>query len=118
MAEAFLNQLAREGGLDVVAESAGTIVGQGLNPTVVEAMAEGGVSIAGQVPKLLTQAMADRADRVISMGCGVDAAACPAKVILTEDWELDDPAGQDMATVRRIRDQVKCRVESLLRQPS
>jgi arsenate reductase len=115
MAEAYVNQFAREGELDVVAESAGTVGGQHLNPMAVQAMAEDGISMADHEPKMLTQEMADRADRIISMGCGVDAAACPAKFFLTEDWELDDPAGQSIERVRQIRDQVRSRVRNLLR---
>ncbi len=114
MAEAFVNHLAREQGLDVVAESAGTVVGKGLNPVAVQAMAEVGISMEGQHPKLLTPEMAARADKVISMGCGVDADACPATFTLTEDWGLDDPAGKPIEDVRVIRDQIRDRVTSLL----
>jgi arsenate reductase len=77
-------------------------------------MEEAGVPMEGQVPKALDQTMADRADRIISMGCGVDAAACPAKFLLTEDWGLDDPAGQPIETVREIRDQIRTRVVAML----
>ena len=114
MAEAYLNALAARRSLDVIAESAGTVGGKELNPAAVQAMEEVGVSMAGHVPKLLTQAMVDRADKVISMGCGVEAEACPAKFILAEDWELDDPAGQPIETVRKIREQIKARVIQLL----
>jgi arsenate reductase len=113
MAEALTNHLAREKGLDVVAASAGTVGGKSLNPMAVEAMAELGISMDGHAPKLLTQEMVDDA-RVISMGCGVDAEACPAKFILAEDWELEDPAGQGLDAVRVIRDQIRERVEKLL----
>ncbi len=116
MAEAFVNHLARAAGLDLIAESAGTVGGKVLNPTVVQVMGERGVSMDGQSPKLLTQEMAVRADKVISMGCGVDAAACPAKFILAEDWGLDDPAGQPIEQVRSIRDQIETRVRELMRQ--
>ena len=113
MAEALTNHLAREKGLDVVAASAGTVGGKSLNPMAVEVMAELGISMDGHAPKLLTQEMVDDA-RVISMGCGVDAEACPAKFILAEDWELEDPAGQGLDAVRVIRDQIRERVEKLL----
>ncbi len=113
MAEAFTNHLAQEKGLDVVAESAGTVGGRILNPMAVEAMAELGISMEGHAPKLLTQKMVEGA-RVISMGCGVDAEACPAKFILAEDWELEDPAGQGLEAVRVIRDQIRGRVERML----
>ncbi|HVT11361.1 MAG TPA: arsenate reductase ArsC [Fimbriimonadaceae bacterium] len=114
MAEAYVNHLAREADVDVVAESAGTAGGKDLNPTAVAVMAEDGVSMEGHRPKLLTQEMADRADKIISMGCGVDAEACPARFMLTEDWGLDDPAGQPIDKVREIRDEIKARVEGLL----
>ncbi|MCA0360633.1 MAG: arsenate reductase ArsC [Armatimonadetes bacterium] len=113
MAEAFTNHLARAKGLDVVAESAGTVGGKVLNPMAVEAMAELGISMEGHAPKLLTQEMVEGA-RVVSMGCGVDAEACPAKFILAEDWELEDPAGQGLEAVRVIRDQIRQRVEQML----
>lgn len=80
----------------------------------VVALAEIGISVDGLVPKLLTQEMADGADRIISMGCGVDAEACPARFILTEDWELDDPAGRPLEEVRVIRDAIVRKVEALL----
>jgi arsenate reductase len=68
----------------------------------------------GQLPQQLTQEMADAADRVITMGCGVDADACPARIHLSEDWGLDDPAGQPIEKVREIRDQIRVRVEEML----
>lgn len=114
MAEAFTNALAKERGAEVFAESAGTIAGKTLNPQMVEAMAELGIDMAGHSPKLITQEMVSRSDKVISMGCGVDAEACPAKFLLAEDWELDDPAGQGIETVRKIRDQIRDRVVALI----
>ena len=63
-------------------------------------MDEIGVSMDGQWPKLLTQGMADAADKIITMGCGVDADACPARIHLSEDWGLDDPKGQPVEKVR------------------
>lgn len=115
MAEAYVNQLAREGGLDVVAQSAGTLGGKTLNAVVVEAMAEDGVSLEAHHPKLLTQETASQADVVITMGCGVDAEACPAKFLVSEDWGLDDPAGGNIDQVRIIRDQIKAKVQALLK---
>lgn len=114
MAEAFTNTLAAERDLAVRGLSAGTEAGSRINPMAVEAMNELGISMAGQAPKQLTQDMADSASRVITMGCGVDAASCPARSHLSEDWGLDDPAGQGIETVRAIRDQIRERVESLL----
>ena len=116
MAEAFVNYEAKARGLEIRGESAGTVGGKQLNPTAVEAMAELGISMEGQHPKLMTQEMVDGADKIISMGCGVDADACPAKFILTEDWGLDDPAGQGIEAVRIIRDQIRERVVKLLEE--
>lgn len=113
MAEAITNHLAVERGLPVSAESAGTVGGKELNPMAVQAMNEIGISMDGQRPKLIDQEMVDGA-RVISMGCGVDAAACPAKFILAEDWQLDDPAGQPIEKVREIRDSIYKKVEHLI----
>jgi len=114
MAEALTNHLAKQKGLDVTGESAGTVGGKILNPMAVVAMAELGISMEGQTPKLMTQQMANEADKIISMGCGVDAEACPAKFLLTEDWGLDDPAGQPIEKVREIRDDIARRVEAML----
>jgi arsenate reductase len=114
MAEALLRHLALQKGITVVAQSAGTLGGGNLNPRAVEALTELGVSMEGCYPKALTQQLADGADRIISMGCGVDAEACPAKFLVTEDWGLDDPAGQPLDEVRRIRDQIQVRVKALI----
>ena len=65
-----------------------------MNPMAVEAMGELGISMEGQAPKQLTQELADSATRIITMGCGVDATSCPARIHLSEDWGLDDPAGK------------------------
>ena len=114
MAEALTNAFAGEMGLDVIGRSAGTLGGKGLNPMAVQAMSELGISMEGHAPKLLSQEMADGADKIISMGCGVDAEACPARFILTEDWGLDDPAGQSIERVREIRDDIAARVRAML----
>ena len=108
------SRLAAERGLAVRGLSAGTEAGARINPVAVEVMREPGISMEGQHPKQLTQAMADSASRIITMGCGVDAAACPARIHPSEDWGLDDPAGQDIETVRAIRDQIRERVERLI----
>ena len=92
----------------------GRWLGEEINPLAVAVMEEIGVSMEGQKPKQLTQSMADTADRVITMGCGVDAEACPARIHLSEDWRLDDPKGQPIEKVRVIRDEIKARVEALL----
>lgn len=115
MAEALLNHRAKELGIDAVAESAGTASGKALNPAAVEVLREIGISMEGQAPKLLTAEMVARADRILSMGCGVDAEACPTRFVVTVDWGLDDPAGQPIEVVRAIRDQIAHRVDQLLR---
>ncbi|HZT41582.1 MAG TPA: arsenate reductase ArsC [Chthonomonadaceae bacterium] len=114
MAEALTNQIAAARGLPVRALSAGTVAGERINPVARAVMEEIGVPMDGQKPKQLTQEMADSADRIITMGCGVDAAACPARIFVSEDWGLDDPAGQPIEMVRAIRDQIRTRVEALL----
>ena len=114
MAEAFTNVLAKERSLAVRALSAGTVAGEEINPAALAVMREAGVSMEGQTPKQLTQTMADSADRIVTMGCGVEADACPARIHVSEDWGLDDPKGQPLAKVRAIRDQIKVHVETLL----
>ncbi len=116
MAEALFNQLASEKGLSVRARSAGTVAGSEVNPAVVAAMAEVGVDLSAARPKQLTQEMADGAKRIVTMGCGVDADACPARFLVTEDWGLDDPAGRPIEVVREIRDEIARRVAGLLRE--
>lgn len=114
MAEAFVNHLATQHSVDVHAESAGTVGGKPINPIAVEAMREIGIAMDTYQPKLLTDAMVERADRIISMGCGVDAAACPTKFMVTEDWALEDPAGQSLDFVRTVRDDIEQRVRVML----
>ncbi len=111
MAEAFLNSI---GGDAWRAESAGTLGAGSLNPMAVQAMEEIGISMATHVPKQLDKAMVGRADVIVSMGCGVNADACPAKFLVTEDWGLDDPAGQPIERVREIRDQIRLKVEAFI----
>ncbi|MEO7993573.1 MAG: arsenate reductase ArsC [bacterium] len=114
MAEALFNRAARVKGLHVRAISAGASPGAGLHPRVVEAMEELGISLEGHAPKLLTQAMVGDAARVITMGCGVEAESCPARLGDLEDWGLDDPAGQPIETVRTIRDLIAANVNALV----
>jgi arsenate reductase len=113
MAEAFFNHLARERGLDAVALSAGTAPRGEINPVAVEAMRELGISMAEQTPKLLTPELAASAERMITMGCGVEADMCPAGTYFSEDWGLDDPMGKSLEGVRRVRDQIRERVTQL-----
>jgi len=110
MAEAFLRQM---GGPGIEAGSAGTVPASKVHPEVVEAMREVGLDLSAQVPQLLTEEMLRQADRVITMGCSVQEA-CPAVLVESEDWGLEDPAGRSLAMVRQIRDQVRERVGRLL----
>ena len=110
MAEAFFNRIV-EG--KAVGFSAGTQITETINPVVVEAMQEVGIDISREKPKMLTLDMMDRADKVIMMGCGVDGI-CPASIVPSEDWKLEDPAGKPVEIVRRIRDEIKLKVEKLI----
>lgn len=114
MAEAFTNLLAAERGLEVRGLSAGAIASNRINSIAAQVMEEIGIPLTGQHPKQITQDLANSAGRIVGMGCGVDSEACPAKFLLTEDWGLDDPAGQPIDKVRVIRDQIRERVERLL----
>lgn len=111
MAEAFANKIG-EG--KVIAESAGTEPGAQLNPQAVKVMKEIGYDMSSHYPKVMTPEMVDNADRIITMGCGVDAATCPAVFAPSEDWGLEDPKGQPVEKVRQIRDRIKARVEQLM----
>lgn len=115
MAEAFARVLSKG---KVEPMSAGTLPGGALNQVVVEAMRERGIGLEGHEPKVLTQEMADRADQIYTMGCAIDEA-CPTVLFSranrpSEDWGLDDPAGQPIDVVRRIRDQVETLVRAML----
>jgi arsenate reductase len=114
MAEAFFNQLAKG---KARAYSAGTQPADKVNPVVVEAIREVGIDISGKKPKALTMDMVEKADRMITMGCGAEAeAVCPASFIETEDWTLEDPRGKSLEQVRKIRDEIKKRVMKLLNE--
>ena len=111
MAEAFFNRLAVGKALAI---SAGTLPASGVHPVVRDAMAEVGIDLAGQQPKMLTSEMVERADRVITMGCGIEEA-CPAPLLArVEDWGLEDPVGQHLEKVRQIREEIRRRVQNLV----
>ncbi len=101
----------RSGGR-VGVRSAGSDPGGVINPAVVEAMAEVGVDLSDAFPKALTDDAVRAADAVITMGCGDACPIYPGKRY--EDWTLDDPAGQEIETVRRIRDEIDARVQRLV----
>jgi protein-tyrosine-phosphatase len=109
MAAGLLDKLA-EGLVQV--RSAGSEPAEQINPAVVDAMAEVGVDVSKELPKPLTDEAVMAADAVITMGCGDACPVYPGKRY--EDWELEDPAGKDLETVRRIRDQIAHRVQGLL----
>lgn len=112
MAEAFFTKLS---GGKAQALSAGTQPTNEINPVVIEAMKEIGIDISEDKPKALTMDMVEKADRMITMGCGAQAeSVCPASFIETEDWALEDPKGKSLEQVRKIRDEIKERVVSLL----
>jgi protein-tyrosine-phosphatase len=92
--------------------SAGSAPADQINPAVIEAMAELGVDMSEEFPKPLTDEVVKAADVVITMGCGDACPIYPGKKY--EDWELDDPAGQDVASVRVIRDEIDARVQRLI----
>lgn len=109
MAAGFLQTLS-EGRIEV--RSAGSMPGDQINPVAVEAMAEVGIDIAGEQPKKLTDEAVAASDVVITMGCGDGCPYFPGKRY--EDWVLDDPADQGIASVRPIRDEINSRVEALI----
>ncbi|GAB3892926.1 arsenate reductase ArsC [Kibdelosporangium lantanae] len=96
----------------VVVRSAGSAPAGSVNPAVVEVMAEVGLDLSHEFPKPLTDNAVRAADVVITMGCGDACPVYPGKRYL--DWDLDDPAGQDVAHVRVIRDEIDRRVRALL----
>ncbi|WP_156759065.1 arsenate reductase ArsC [Microbacterium karelineae] len=109
MAAGWLQHLA---GDRVEVLSAGSAPKDQINPIAVEAMAEVGVDIAGRTPKVLTTEAVKESDVVITMGCGDACPIFPGKRY--EDWELQDPAGQGIDTVRPIRDEIRKRIERLV----
>jgi arsenate reductase (thioredoxin) len=96
----------------ILVRSAGSAPAEAINPVVVDAMAELGVDLGQAFPKPLTGAAVEAADVVITMGCGDACPFYPGKRY--EDWELDDPAGQGIEAVRRIRDEIDRRVQELV----
>ncbi|MFE2146265.1 arsenate reductase ArsC [Streptomyces sp. NPDC059456] len=109
MGAAFLTRLA---GDRVQVRSAGSAPADAVNPAVVEAMAEVGIDISAEAPKVLTVEAVAASDVVITMGCGDACPYFPGKRYL--DWQLEDPAGQGVAAVRPIRDEIERRIRALL----
>lgn len=111
MAAGFMSHLGR-GRVEVL--SAGSAPKDSINPVAVEVMAEIGIDISSNTPKVLTNDAVEQSDAVITMGCGDVCPFYPGKRY--EDWVLEDPAGQGIESVRAIRDEIKVRVETLLAQ--
>ncbi|WP_333761085.1 arsenate reductase ArsC [Streptomyces sp. IBSBF 2390] len=109
MGAAFLTRLGRD---HVQVRSAGSAPADSVNPAVVEAMREVGIDISAETPKVLTVEAVQSSDVVITMGCGDACPYFPGKRYL--DWQLDDPAGQGVAAVRPIRDEIERRIRRLL----
>ena len=109
MAAGYLRHYAA-GRIEV--RSAGSMPAEQINPVAVEAMREEGIDITAEQPKVLTTEAVQDSDVVITMGCGDACPIFPGKRY--EDWQLDDPAGQGPETVRRIRDEIRTRVETLI----
>lgn len=109
MAAGFMSLLG-QGRVEVL--SAGSAPKDSINPVAVQVMAEVGIDISNNSPKVLTNGAVEQSDAVITMGCGDVCPYYPGKRY--EDWVLDDPAGQGIESVRLIRDEIKIRVETLL----
>ncbi|MCZ4328002.1 arsenate reductase ArsC [Brachybacterium paraconglomeratum] len=109
MAAGWLRELA---GDRIEVRSAGSAPADSINPAAVEAMAEVGIDISHQAPKILTPESVQASDVVITMGCGDACPIYPGKRY--EDWKLEDPAGKGVNEVRPVRDEIRARVEELI----
>ena len=109
MAAGFMQSLGKD---KVNVLSAGSMPKEQINPVAVEVMNEVGIDISNNQPKVLTTEQVKESDVVITMGCGDACPIFPGKRY--EDWQLEDPAGKDLETVRKIRDEIKQRIEVLL----
>ena len=109
MAAGYLQHIA---GDRVAVLSAGSEPADQVNPAAVAAMTEEGIDITAETPKILTTEAVKESDVVITMGCGDTCPIFPGKRY--EDWELEDPAGQGVESVRPIRDDIKARIEDLI----
>lgn len=117
MAKGFFNHLARERKVDLIAESAGTESSERLHPEVISVMSEMDIDLSGETPKLLEDEMLARDPKVFTMGCAVDAEACPSlRMETVRDWGLPDPKGKPLAEVRRIRDEIRILVTDLFEE--
>ena len=110
MAAAFFNKMAQG---KAIAISAGSHPADKVNPIVVAAMREEGIDISQNKPRLLTFAMMEGINKAITMGC---ENSCPLTTVETDDWALADPEGKSLAEVRKIRDEIKEKVTTLVKQ--
>lgn len=111
MAEAFFNKLSKTW----KAISAGTKPDDNIHPYTIRVMKEVGVDVSKQKPKMLTREMIEKTDKIITMGCGADV--CPASYLpKVEDWAIEEPYGKPIDKVREIRDQIKGKVEKMIRE--
>jgi len=111
IAEAFFNKLSKTW----KAISAGTKPDDNVHLYTIRVMKEVGIDTSKQKPKLLTREMMEKADKIITMGCGADV--CPASYLpRVEDWAIEEPYGKPIDEVRAIRDQIKVKVEKLIRE--
>lgn len=115
MAEALFNRLARERGLEAHAESAGTDPAERVNPRVAQVMSEIGIDISESKPRRPTDDMVARSDEIITMGCTMNSGQCPSiRLEKVVDWQLQDPSVMDIDDIRRLRETIRQKVESLL----
>ena len=112
MAEALFNNLA---GDKATAFSAGTLPALKINPSVVRVMQEASLDISRTQPKKLTLEMMKSADKVVTMGCGADKL-CPTSIVPMEDWGIEDPEGKTLDRVREIRESIRIKVETLIKE--
>jgi arsenate reductase len=110
MAQAFFERLAPA---DHVGVSGGSTPAAAIHPVVVDVMREVGIDLTGRVPRKVDAEVLARADRVISMGCD-DPAVCDYPGRKVVDWSIEDPSGKPVEAVRRIRDEIRARVEALV----
>ena len=112
MAAAWFNQLVDPAHARAI--SAGTNPGPRVHPEVVEAMREVGIDLAGAPTTKLTREVAEQADLLVTMGCGDECPYVPG--LARDDWPLEDPKGQSLEHVRRIRDDIRARVRALIQE--
>lgn len=109
MAAAYLSRLSKGA---IEARSAGSEPADRINSAAVMAMAEDGIDMSAEIPKILTREAVNESDVVITMGCGDSCPVVPGKRY--EDWDLEDPAGRDVDAVRAVRDEIKSRIQALI----